>query len=82
MKFSFTRNIAAVALVSIMLTGCFQEAEPVHDVEWYKTHDAERQAKLKECSNNPGELRDTPNCENAVQAEKALSFGKPKDIQW
>lgn len=83
MNFSYVRNFVVVALVSFALTGCFddtKETGPVHDVEWFKTHDDERQATLEECANNPGELKDTPNCSNALEAEKQLSSGSLHDV--
>jgi hypothetical protein len=83
MNFSCARNFAVVALVSFALTGCFDETKetgPVHDVEWFKTHNNERQATLEECANNPGELKDTPNCSNALEAEKQLSSGSLHDV--
>lgn len=46
MKISYVRNFAVVALVSFALTGCFddtKETGPVQTVDWYKTHDNERQ---------------------------------------
>ncbi len=88
-NFSCARNFVAAVLASFVLTGCFDDspeasrtapAESVHDVDWFKTHDDERQSTLRECSNNPAELRDTPNCINALQAERALSSGEPFEL--
>lgn len=84
-KISYTRKIALIAMVSLALTGCFDKGPDtghVQTVDWYKNHDNERQKMLKTCSDNPGELKDDPNCINAIQAERALSFGKPKKIEW
>lgn len=82
-KISYVRNFAVVALVGFALTGCFDDTPtigPVQTVEWYKEHDDERQAILKRCVNNPGELQETPNCVNAIQAERALSSGEPFEL--
>ncbi len=60
----------------IALTGCTKEAlEPVNTVEWYKTHEAEREAMLKKCLNNPGQLAETPNCVNAKEAASRVFLG-------
>lgn len=60
----------------IALTGCTKEAlEPVNTVEWYKAHEAEREAMLKKCLNNPGQLAETPNCVNAKEAASRLFLG-------
>ncbi|WP_299205391.1 EexN family lipoprotein [uncultured Amphritea sp.] len=84
-RISCARKIALMVLVSFALTGCFDKGPdtgPLKTVDWYKAHDDERQKILKLCSNNPGELEDDANCINALQAERAQSFGKPKDIEW
>ena len=88
-NFSCARNFVAVLLAIFVLTGCFGDSpeltraaptESVHDVDWFKTHDDERQSTLRECSNNPAELRDTPNCINALQAERSLSSGESFEL--
>ncbi|MCB5205164.1 EexN family lipoprotein [Neorhizobium sp. T786] len=43
---------------------------PVQTVEWYLEHKAERDTMFKHCKNNPGELRDHPNCLNAREAHR------------
>lgn len=79
MKNSCARKVIFAALVSLVLTGCFDDdttpAETVRDVEWFKAHDDHRQSTLAECTNNPGELKDSPNCANAREAELQLSAG-------
>lgn len=83
MNISYVRNFVVVAMVSFALTGCFDdtpETGPVQTVDWYKAHDNERQETLEKCSNNPGELQETPNCVNALQAERALSSGEPFEL--
>lgn len=86
MKFSCARNLVIITLTGLALTGCFddttEQATPTHDVEWFKTHDDERKATLTECSNNPGELKDTPNCTNAREAENQLASGSLRNIDW
>lgn len=84
MKVSYVRNFVVVALASLVLAGCFDGKEkslgPVHDVGWFKENGEERQAMLEECSNNPGQLKETPNCSNALEAEKQLSSGSLHDV--
>lgn len=82
-KISCARNIAIVVLISFELTGCFDDTPdtgPVQTVDWYKAHDNERKVTLETCGNNPGELQETPNCINALQAERALSSGEPFEL--
>lgn len=51
-------------------------AETTRTVDWYKTHSTERAAKLRECRDNPGELRDSPNCVNAEKAAALVEASK------
>ncbi|HCG7560661.1 TPA: EexN family lipoprotein [Vibrio parahaemolyticus] len=85
MKSSCARKILMLALVSssLILTGCFEgekSIESVQTVEWFKSHNNERQAVVKNCTNNPGELSETPNCINALKAEKQLSSGSLRNV--
>lgn len=69
MNISCARSLAVVILASFTLAGCFDESldtGPVQTVDWYKEHDNERQTLLEKCSNNPGELKNDPNCTNAL----------------
>lgn len=45
-------------------------SEEVKTVNYYKQHISERKAKIEECKNNPGELKGTPNCINAIAAHR------------
>ncbi|MDN6297529.1 MAG: EexN family lipoprotein [Halomonas sp.] len=82
-KNSYVRNFAVAALASFVLSGCFgddPDTGPVQTVDWYKAHGDARKATLAKCGNNPGELHHTPNCVNAIQAERALSSGEPFEL--
>ncbi|MEO5831020.1 MAG: EexN family lipoprotein [Rhodanobacter sp.] len=60
--------IHVVALTAMVGLSACGKTEPVQTVDWYKAHDAERQAMVDRCHANPGELAMTPNCINASQA--------------
>jgi len=75
-----------VAIASVLISGCL-EREETQSVSWYKEHKSERAEMLRRCSDNPGELKETPNCQNAVAAEAQLSTGsihpvKFKEFKW
>lgn len=77
-ELAFSTWLTCAVLLSgiLALTGCTKEAlEPVNTVEWYKAHEAEREAMLKKCLNNPGQLAETPNCVNAKEAASRLFLG-------
>lgn len=50
--------------------------EAVQTVTWFKEHQEERLATLVSCKENPGELDNSPNCVNAMQAENELDAEK------
>ena len=55
-------------VAAILVCGC--QSEETRSVEWYRAPEnkAAFEAKLAECKNNPGELKNTPNCVNAFKA--------------
>ncbi len=79
------RKVLGLILVGFVLvaTGC-QSKEEVKTVEWYMedANKAALEAKLTECRNNPGELKDTPNCINAFNAQHKLFGRKPAPRNW
>lgn len=83
--FSCVRIFIFLCLTCFVLTGCFEEKSPAkgetHTVEWFKNHKEEREVVLRECSNNPGELRHLPNCQNAAKADYELGT-ELKPLQW
>lgn len=65
--------LAALALSLLTLAGCNKEKE-VKTVDWYMdpANKAAYEAKLAECKNNPGGMKDDPNCMNAMTAQHKL----------
>ena len=61
--------IACLSLPLVSL-GCDAKKEEVKPVSWFRdpANKAVLDATLKECRDNPGQLRDTPNCINARKA--------------
>ncbi|MCD7984835.1 MAG: EexN family lipoprotein [Desulfovibrio sp.] len=58
------------------LTACNEEPKKeVKTVQWYNEHPKERAEQLKICANNPGQLKDDPNCINAKQSMLQKSGG-------
>ena len=66
------KRLWAVLLLPAFLAGC--NGEKTNSVEYYAEHKDERNAKLHECRNNPGELKKTPNCINAAEAAHRAMF--------
>ncbi|MGY5957232.1 EexN family lipoprotein [Kosakonia sp. BK9b] len=59
-----TELLSIGLLAAALLSGCDANAQ---SIEWYKTHDKERNAKVEECkkASNP---RGTEDCRNAIDA--------------
>lgn len=51
-----------------------------HTVEYYKSNESERKARLAECANDPGALKDDPLCVNARAADFDDAFGSMRDL--
>lgn len=66
--------LTVVMLAAVGVAGCGEE---VKTVEWYKAeaNRAALDATIKACLDNPGKLKDTPNCQNARAAKEALFLG-------
>lgn len=75
-------KLATLTALVLSLFAC--KSEETKTVEWYLKPENETalEAKLAECKNNPGELRNTPNCANASMAfEKMLLGGTFKKVK-
>lgn len=65
-----------VPFAVFFLAGC----KPTHDVDYYKSHDNERNQKLLECRKQAEENQDA-DCKNAMTAyRQILNFGKSGEI--
>ncbi|RVT74342.1 hypothetical protein EM858_17425 [Agrobacterium sp. CNPSo 2736] len=63
---------AAIFVSLALLAGCSQESERTYTVDEFVA-DAELLARtISQCRDNPGELRNTPNCRNAEAADGRL----------
>ena len=51
-----------------------------HSVDYYRARAAERAAMLSTCANDPGDLRDSPNCVNAREAARVEDVGSLKSL--
>lgn len=72
------RKILVTVLVAgaALLSACNEEVKKeVKTVQWYTEHPQERAEQLKICANNPGQLKDDPNCINAKQSMLKNSGG-------
>jgi hypothetical protein len=62
-----------VSLVILLVAGCGESApRALFTVNYYKTHENDRLAKLKECEGTPGEQK-TPDCLNATTAQSSIN---------
>ena len=73
------RRVMGCALVLALgsLVGCQRstQAHALHDVNYYRSHESERQARVTECSNDLSTARANPDCPNATRAEELESIG-------
>jgi glutamine synthetase len=76
--------LAVAAMLMLGVTGCKETKEPPKTVEWYM-EPANKQAleeRLQMCKNNPGQLKDDPDCINAFAAQRKIFINKPAPTGW
>jgi hypothetical protein len=56
-----------LATASALCASC-SRPEPPKTVAYYKGHTAERDARIAVCKNDPGTLKNDPDCINAISA--------------
>jgi hypothetical protein len=62
-----------VSLAILLIAGCGEPPpRALFTVNYYKTHQNDRLAKLKECEGNPA-VQKTPDCLNATQADSSAN---------
>ena len=62
-----------LSLVILLVASCGESSSPraLFTVNYYKTHENDRLAKLKQCEGNPADQK-TPDCLNATQAQGSI----------
>lgn len=61
-----------ILLSLALLAACSQAAERIYTVEEFVADPELLIRTISDCRDNPGELRDTPNCRNAEAADGRL----------
>lgn len=77
--------VAALMSASAVFAAEQTKGSITPSVDWYMAPEnkAALEAQLKECRNNPGELEETPICQNALTAESRLFARKPATkVKW
>lgn len=70
------RSLLVALLLALLCSPVFAETpQDVKGVKWYQEHPEERKAMLDRCNDNPGQLRNDPNCINAIRAALSMSGG-------
>ena len=65
-------------LPMLALTACGQPAG--HTVDYYRGHREERATRMRECVNDAGTLRDSPECIDAREAARIDGVGSLKSL--
>ena len=60
-------SISVLLTAAVVCASC-SKTEPPKTVAYYKEHPAERDARMAVCNNDPGLLKNDPDCVNASMA--------------
>jgi len=71
---------ALLAGIVCVLAGCGESPSAAHTVDYYRAHAQERRARVKDCVNDPGSRGRTPDCINALEADRLEGIGSFKDL--
>ena len=71
---------AQTLLIVVVLAACSKTPDADHTVAYYRTHAAERVARVAECANDPGSLRNSPACVNAREAARLEDTGSLRSL--
>ena len=58
-----------IVLLAVLLISCSEQAERTYTVDELIADEALLAEIMATCGNNPGELGNTPNCQNAAAAD-------------
>jgi hypothetical protein len=78
------RFLPLVVVLAVAGAGCSQQAAPAkatYTVDQYLAKPDLMEAKVRECANNPGELRNDPDCVNVKAAAQQYSIGSRKRME-
>jgi hypothetical protein len=67
-----------LGFAALALSGCFGEEDRIYTVDELIADEALLAKITSECRNNPGALRQTPNCQNAEAAEWRIRLRLPR----
>lgn len=70
---------ALVGTIAVILSACSGQTEGTHAVDELMADEALLSKVMKECRNNPGELREAPNCRNADAADWKLRLERMRE---
>ena len=76
--------VGIIATLAAAESGCSQNAptpKATYTVDEYLAKPDLMEAKLRECANNPGELRNNPDCINVKAAAQQNSIGSRKKME-
>lgn len=66
-----TKRLFYSSIFIISFLGC---SEQTKTVDYYLKNKDECELKVQECKNNPGDLKNNPNCVNAMEARYKARF--------
>ena len=75
-----SRPLIVLAVLALAACNRTPGGGGTHTVDYYRAHAAERATTLSTCANDPGDLRDSPNCVNAREAARVEDVGSLRSL--
>lgn len=80
-RFAFRQGARKASVLAVFTAlGACAPSPSEYTVDYYQAHPAEREAKLAQCANDPGALRDDALCVNAREAGVMEGIGSFRDL--
>ncbi|TCA41392.1 hypothetical protein E0H72_20735 [Rhizobium leguminosarum bv. viciae] len=71
-------KLLLLGIFTLTLSACFGQGDRIYTVDELMADEALLAKIISECRNNPGALRQTPNCQNAEAAEWRIRLRLPR----
>ena len=74
------RSCLGIVVTVSAAVSCAPAPDRANSVAYYREHAEERETQLKKCTDDPGSLRNQPDCVNAREAARLEGIGSQREL--